>query len=484
MFNPATLNPPLSFPAITFCTKGSYGIADPNKQSIIWVNSVLTPQSPSYFPVSSGSTFTVVNTDVSPKTLWVTWIHGTNVTWTTATPSTTVASSSGTVSSSSTWAADSHQGNPTSGAVTSSPTVFAISSTISPSSTSSPNIQPKSKELSGGAVAGVAIGCLIAGALIAGLVAWLCLKRRRSAARTRYSETSTVALMHHEKGPVAHTAPLSGGIPTTAAVDSGLPQPLEDKAISAEISKISNLMKNHVQSYYHGRTVNPRMLDSDDLKALGDGILISLDSLSSLLNSPKTREIALRFCIASVVTARMQLNEPLSTTFLPPEISKCLQSMPDVDRHSRGKYTGAKKSSRLMPTAAHSVLLSKWRAITAELTQSVYASTPFAATDPRLHNIQIAMATLDNILRPYVDSRMDDTQRSRNLQEILKRAAQFAFTLFSQPSSWRFDWNGGEAAKSGSLCIFPALVQVTDENGQPLDPPRSFNEAVVRKLDE
>lgn len=79
---------------------------------------------------------------------------------------------------------------------------------------------------------------------------------------------------------------------------------------------------------------------------------------------------------------------------------------------------------------------------------------------------------------------MEDGARSRNLEEILKRSAQFAFTLFSQPTSWKFDWQNGQNVNSGSLCIFPALVQVTDENGEPLHPPRPFSEAVIRRLDD
>jgi hypothetical protein len=88
------------------------------------------------------------------------------------------------------------------------------------------------------------------------------------------------------------------------------------------------------------------------------------------------------------------------------------------------------------------------------------------------------------VLRPFADARMDDGARSRNLEEILKRAAQFAFTLFSQPTAWDFDWQNEEGVKSGSLCIFPALVQVADENGEPIRPPRPFSDAVNRRLDE
>lgn len=127
--------------------------------------------------------------------------------------------------------------------------------------------------------------------------------------------------------------------------------------------------------------------------------------------------------------------------------------------------------------------MARWRATTAELLQSTYVHHPFAESDSRNASIEAAIDDLENILLPFADSRMDNLQRKRNLEEILKRSAQFAFTLFSQPTTWKFDWKQ-EDTQSGSLCVFPALVQATNEAGKPLRPPRPFNEAVVRPLDE
>lgn len=116
--------------------------------------------------------------------------------------------------------------------------------------------------------------------------------------------------------------------------------------------------------------------------------------------------------------------------------------------------------------------------------QAAYVRSAFSLDDNRIHNIQVAAGVLENVLRPYIDTRMDNGQRSRNLEEILKRAAQFAFTLFSQSSEWDFDWQDSQPSESsGSLCVFPALVQLSEE-GEPMKPPRPFSEAVVRRLDE
>ena len=115
--------------------------------------------------------------------------------------------------------------------------------------------------------------------------------------------------------------------------------------------------------------------------------------------------------------------------------------------------------------------------------QTAYVRDPFNAADSRNGSIAAALDTLENILRPYADSRMDNGQRKRNLEEILKRSTLFSFTLFSQPSTFSFDWRETQGIKSGELCIFPALVQLSDETGQPVSPPRPFSEAVVRRLD-
>ena len=112
-----------------------------------------------------------------------------------------------------------------------------------------------------------------------------------------------------------------------------------------------------------------------------------------------------------------------------------------------------------------------------------YVQDAFTPSDARNGAIHSLTQILENILQPFADSRMNNEERKRNLEGILKRSAIFAFTLFSQPSSWEFDWKEEQSVKSGELCIFPALVQVTNEAGEPIRPPRSLSEAVVRRLE-
>jgi hypothetical protein len=188
-----------------------------------------------------------------------------------------------------------------------------------------------------GAVAGAAIACLIAGAFIAGLIFWFCWGKRK-ASRVRDYEASSTALMPREKGFATSAVPLGSGISGASPVAGALPLPLEDKAIISDISKISNSVKNHVQSYYQMGRVSPGLIDLDDIHALGSSQPISAGTLSTLLDNPKTREIALRFCIAWVLCSRMLPSSDSGTSLLPVEVAGCFQKMTNKHSGSLGKH--------------------------------------------------------------------------------------------------------------------------------------------------
>ncbi|KAF2851971.1 hypothetical protein T440DRAFT_48602 [Plenodomus tracheiphilus IPT5] len=345
--------------------------------------------------------------------------------------------------------------------------ILSVSTAISSVSGPSPSTQPKSTKasahLSAASVAGVAIGCLVAGALLAGFILWICCGKRRTS-RKSDPETHALKIAPYGKEHLGEAIPPESGLTSAKTIDTGLSQPLEDKTISGEISRISNSIKNHVQSYYHAGHVDPELIDHDDIRMLGSNMPISVETLSALLDSSTTRELALRFCIAWAIISKIQKH---SNGLLPSEVIKCLQPMASVSCEAK----------------AHNALLGRWRAMTAALLEPTYVRNAFMASDSRNSSIRATVGVLDNVLQPYANSRMENDQRRHNLEEIVKRAAAFAFALFSQPSSWDFDWREKQSIGSGELCIFPALLQVTDETGEFIRPPRPFNESVVRSLD-
>lgn len=118
------------------------------------------------------------------------------------------------------------------------------------------------------------------------------------------------------------------------------------------------------------------------------------------------------------------------------------------------------------------MLLTKWKAISGELLQSRYGHQALSNV-----NLDQAMAAADSVLAPFVNSTLEATsdKRLRNLESIMKKAAQFAFLLFSQPSIFSFEW----AVQNGGVIVFPGLQQIVNEDGNVCHPPRIFSETEV-----
>ena len=123
--------------------------------------------------------------------------------------------------------------------------------------------------------------------------------------------------------------------------------------------------------------------------------------------------------------------------------------------------------------------MSRWRTISAFLLQKTYGESTFPRTDSRWRNTKKALQTLDVILYPYAHRRYDNAERLNKLEEILKRGARFGFLIFSQPSLLHFDWDRHDDTSTASVIIFPALLQISDDNGQILVNPRVLGDQEI-----
>jgi len=225
---------------------------------------------------------------------------------------------------------------------TSTPSTASTATTTSSSSQSastSPlhsNTSVKKSGVSSGGVAGISIGCAIAGAAIGFLLFWFFKRKSNNRHQTLDQEVRAAAFSRQEKQPAVNVQPLDNANLATRTVENNLPQPLEDNAIAEAISKISNSIKNHVQSYYHSAQVSAGAVNLDALQALGDGLPTSIGTLNTMLANPTTRETALRLCIAWVVVSRIQFGGDPRITFLPPEVTSCINSMTGLDSKPQG----------------------------------------------------------------------------------------------------------------------------------------------------
>ncbi|KAF5027452.1 hypothetical protein F66182_442 [Fusarium sp. NRRL 66182] len=130
-----------------------------------------------------------------------------------------------------------------------------VSSTIdseapTPTLTDAPGPSPKG--LSGGAAAGVAIGCLIAGLLL-GVVAALFLSRRR---RTESNPSAgMVKTERNETEPKGGSHVMVVPSQSDAELSQFLLEATPDKEMQGELRSLSELIYQHVESYYRGPRV-------------------------------------------------------------------------------------------------------------------------------------------------------------------------------------------------------------------------------------
>lgn len=152
--------------------------------------------------------------------------------------------------------------------------------------------------LAGGAVAGVAIGMLLAGALIAGAVFFILLRRQKQTTRSPISHLPPTNYgSAPEKGSVvvARAAPSS--------IDSLLPQPASDDEIRGHVSKIRDSIKNHVRTFCHTQPLNTG-IDEVALHNVASATGLSGSVLKDALTNPVTRPDTLRLIVAWVILSK------------------------------------------------------------------------------------------------------------------------------------------------------------------------------------
>lgn len=216
----------------------------------------------------------------------------------------------------------------------------AISSTIFPTLGNSTAANPASptagndksgKGLVGGAVAGIAIGMLLAGVSIAALVFLLLLRRQRKRLKTSQTAYSPQRLPYSGHEP----RPEKGATVVTAAVsrvDDLLPQPVEDDAIAGALSRIRDNIKNHVRTYYHSGPVSAADINESSVRNIAALTGSSAAILSSALISPTTRDTALRSVIGSIILARCTGER--GPSLLPGELAGLVTSISESGTHT------------------------------------------------------------------------------------------------------------------------------------------------------
>lgn len=221
--------------------------------------------------------------------------------------------------------------------ISSSPTnasTDGASATSTASQTPSPINSAQAAGLGSGAIAGIAIGCVIAG-LIIGAVAALCLLRRR---QDKHAVPEYLPMKYSSGEKVLPLAPVSDKL----QLDQFLLDSKPDADIAAELQSLGQLIQQHVENNYHLQPVqrSPNVL-AQTLVQLG---LYEQDSsaaisLASLAVDPRTRWAALQHVISRVTFASSSLDGHSPISLLPPFSGAFVQTLPPIESH-RGSSEG------------------------------------------------------------------------------------------------------------------------------------------------
>ena len=189
---------------------------------------------------------------------------------------------------------------------------------------------PQKSKSHAGTDAGIAIGCLLAGIILALLGVFLFRKFRGK----KQGTGNAMGGYANEKGPSVGVREV--GFSDASFVESNLPQPVEDNAVITEVGVLRDRISGHVKSYYDlstpGLTAAASAID-----ALGLGV--PTPRLLALLADPNSRAAALQYLISATIISRCELGSDPNESFLPFEIAVSLQKMQKSNLDPKGAYT-------------------------------------------------------------------------------------------------------------------------------------------------
>ncbi|KIV84830.1 hypothetical protein PV11_00584 [Exophiala sideris] len=334
--------------------------------------------------------------------------------------------------------------------------------------------QPSQQRLPGGAVAGIAIGCSIAAALIAAGVVFFIMKN--TLRKGRHNNPELYSLAPKSSRPKSRK---NGGIQSKdgtqleisaqeISVEHALEQPKDDGTIKQSVASLFKAIEDHVDNFYLDTSVKDiaelaqqkhRQLD------LPIGIRSQTDiDFVALLSDPVSRSSAIVSLICAELLDALDFFGTPERSLLPEMITNLLNG----------------SSARAQDNQRSRLYLSRWR------TGTAYFLGATESAQDKEHRLKVTgaiVANLDTIIRPYCKPQLDNERRD-HLLKLCKRAHDLGLLLLSQPAEWGFYWGYGqkprrpehqsqrtERGRREPLVVQPQVCRLTDNMARLLDRP-------------
>ncbi|KAF5603422.1 hypothetical protein FPCIR_1352 [Fusarium pseudocircinatum] len=286
--------------------------------------------------------------------------------------------------------------------------------------------EKSSDGLKGGPVAGVAIGCLVAGLALGLIAAFLLFRRRR-----RVKPANEGFVLADQK----YTEPKDGPqvIVSSSRHDAELSQFLleatPDKDLQAELRSLSELIYQHVENYYRRPQVQADPAEvAQSLINIGyspEASGLQADAVAAICLSPKTSQVGLRHVLSHAIFRSLDFNSGSSLSMLPLAVATLAQRSHSAENANNPAIILAR---------------SRWRTLSALLLHpNPDERTPLPVSVTEASPMALSLANeLNRFLEMFVAKDPASQQDQMNhLQAVILECTKLGYVVLSQPSDLR-----------------------------------------------
>ncbi|KAB8077962.1 hypothetical protein BDV29DRAFT_32187 [Aspergillus leporis] len=405
-------------------------------------------------PTSTNTGTSLVSSSVSP---------------TSSTLETSSTSGSSGLTSSSATSSSATSTSATSISVTSS----SVTSSIATSPTSTPTVHPSSSGLTGGGLAGAIVGSIAGTFILTLLGAFLFFRRgRQNRSRAETVRSTSTTLPDTTKGlgqiypqPILFSKTSAQATQPSNSVALGsqflnlspyIPQPADDGTVCMRTQTLFDQASLHIDNYYSPNP--PRLRLTQDAVA-------SIDRYdSAFLPAPLAMMLSKSRAQRAVITH--VLVRTLLQAIQPGHQGECL--LP-------ASYASGPKTH---PNDDRAIFA--WRILTAYLQKRDHSAQDTTAIVPPEDAIRSLAENFSGSFAPYSDPQFSDSDRVGHLTSVVRAASNLGIWLFAQPCAIDFRWECASTTPD-QVVVLPAVVKVSDEQGQRLLPPQVLVEETTTR---
>jgi hypothetical protein len=270
-----------------------------------------------------------------------------------------------------------------------------------------------------------------------------------------------------------------------------LPQSESDSTIRNAVQAMYTQIELHVDNYY--RDANVKMTPELQHELMKVDSKHLPDSVAGLLPHTRTPTVLIKHCLAQLIISHISLEDkdakdsflPTDFTALPATFSTSTTGKPGKSPIPIPVPCGPRAPPTELTAVAFAPAFSLWRVLAAYLRAPPPNDRAYLSQrDKRISTIAEAFNTT---FQPWAQLKQPPDARRGHLHEIMKSASETGVLLFTQSSTFRYEWEMPEGRSGGGvgglrIVVLPGFVKVSNESAKVLDRPQVLIGPTVESL--